>query len=261
VLRLGAALAYYGLTALVPTLTLVAGIIAIVVDAERLRDFLRGVFGPVLGAEADRLADAVVEALPSGLGALGPLGVAALALGGTVFVVALMDVADEIWELPPRGGPLGALRRRFAAFGGILGLAVGLLVLLALGAFVDLVAPVVPGIGSLTGVAGRLGALAAVATVLVAVYLLAPSVPVPPRPAVVAAAVAAPMAVLGTLGVGVYLDRVAATSAATVAGAAFLLLVWFYVEAQILLAGLVLSRTLAERWGTSKEPGTTSRVP
>ncbi len=68
-LRLGAALAYYGLTALVPTLTLVAGIIAIVVDAERLRDFLRGVFGPVLGAEADRLADAVVEALPSGLGA------------------------------------------------------------------------------------------------------------------------------------------------------------------------------------------------
>jgi membrane protein len=61
------------------------------------------------------------------------------------------------------------------------------------------------------------------------------------------AAVTALGVAIGTVAIGAYLRRYAASSLLGATGSVFLLLIWIYYEAQIILAGAEFTRTLARR--------------
>lgn len=58
------------------------------------------------------------------------------------------------------------------------------------------------------------------------------------------------MLVVGTWALGLYFDRFGSTTVAGVAGGLLIVLVWLYYEAQILIAGAELLKTLDDRDGT-----------
>ena len=74
-----------------------------------------------------------------------------------------------------------------------------------------------------------------------------PDARVPWGPVLVGAAVTAVMLAVGTVLVGAYLRRYAASSLVGVTGSVFLVLLWIYYEAQILLAGAEFTRVLSLR--------------
>ncbi len=246
-MRLGAAVAYYGLVAMVPTLTVVAAVLTLFVDGARLHTLLVEVLTPAFGSASEQVATLVVDTLAQMSSSLGLVGAGTVAFGATVFVAALVDVADEIWELPPGSGVLSTIRRRFMAFVSVVVVSVGLLAVLALRAIVDAVAGIVPALGATETWWANAVMLAAIAAALVALYRLVPSTTVPWRAAAGAGVVMAPMVAVGTVAIGAYLERVAARSTLAAAGGVLLMLVWLYYEAQIVLVGVVLSRVLAER--------------
>ncbi len=246
-MRLGAAIAYYGLVAMVPTLTVVAAVLTVFIDGARLHALLVEVLTPAFGAASDQVATLVVDTLAQTSSSLGLVGAGTVAFGATIFVAALMDVADEIWELPPGSGIVSTIRRRFMAFVSVVAVSVGLLAVLALRAITGAVAGIVPILAATETWWANAVTLAAIVAALVALYWLVPSTTVPLRAASVAGVVMAPLVAVGTVAIGAYLERVAARSTLAAAGGVFLVLVWLYYEAQIVLVGVVLSRVLAQR--------------
>ena len=70
---------------------------------------------------------------------------------------------------------------------------------------------------------------------------------VPWRSVLPGAAVTALGVAIVTVAIGAYLRRYAASSLLGATGSVFLLLIWIYYEAQIILAGAEFTRTLARR--------------
>ena len=79
---------------------------------------------------------------------------------------------------------------------------------------------------------------------LVLLFRFLPDAEVRWRPAIVGGAVTAVFVAIGTVAIGAYLRRVGGTSVAGATSSVFLVLVWIYYEAQIVLAGAELTRTL-----------------
>lgn len=68
----------------------------------------------------------------------------------------------------------------------------------------------------------------------------------PWRAALIGAAVTAAFVAVGTWALGEYIERIGDSSLAGAAGATVLVAVWIYYTAQILLAGAVMTRVLAD---------------
>ena len=105
-------------------------------------------------------------------------------------------------------------------------------------------AAVAESLGELIGTAGS-WALGVVVIALLFRYLT--DVRVPWRGVLPGAAVTALLVAVGTAAIGAYLRRYAATSIVGATGSVFLVLIWIYYEAQIVLVGAEFTRTLARR--------------
>ena len=118
-IRLGAGLAYYSLFAWVPLVAVSLFVAGLIFSEQDIGSYLVEMIGEAAGSEAactaaDLLTQLELSMSTSGSGVV--LFVATVITASFVFV-ALQDVMNLIWEVPPRHGLRSGLRRRVFAFG------------------------------------------------------------------------------------------------------------------------------------------------
>jgi membrane protein len=253
--RLGAALAYYGILSLAPTLVLVLAISG----AAFGRDAARGeIYWQVRDVAGYQIAAAVQTLLKSasapraGLLA-GTLGFAVMMFGASGLFVELRDTLNFIWDAPALSGT-GAwqlVRERFVAFGVVIGTGCLLTLSLAFTALVQarsvysneylqLPAPILESANFVVSLA--------VTTLLFAmIYRIIPEVRVDWCDVAVGSILTALLFSAGKLLIGLYLGRAGVGSAYGAAGSLVVLLVWIYYSAQIFLFGAEFTYAWAQR--------------
>ena len=255
--RLGAGLAYYGLFAIVPLLAVSLAVAGLVISQADVQSYLAEQLSTLFDADADAVASSLAELL-DGVGALtglGVVGAVSLFLAASLLVIALQDAFNTIWERPVRSGIGQTVLRRLVAFVVVAGAGGVIVVSFALNAVTGLLEQFVPDvavIASLQELVGLVVSWALAIGVIALLFRYLPDTRVPWGPVLVGAAVTAVMLAVGTVLVGAYLRRYAASSLVGVTGSVFLVLLWIYYEAQILLAGVEFTRVLALRGGNTE---------
>ena len=157
-IRLGAALAYFGIFAIAPVLIIAIGIAGLVYgQAATEGNLVRSISG-VVGSSTAQFAQDLVESVShpgAGVIAVG-VGIAGIVLGSAGFFFQLRDALNTVWEVAPKPGYgfLDMIRDNTLSFAMAVGLGVLLLASLLLSAGVS-------AVGSLFGSAGRRDGLAA----------------------------------------------------------------------------------------------------
>lgn len=253
--RLGAGLAYYGLFALVPLLAITIAIAGLLFESEQVSEALALRLAGILGDEVDSAAvvDRAASFVDGGgtQSGFGIAGLVSLVLGGSVFFLAYQDALNVIFHEPARSGLEFTFRRR---------LRVSLIVLLT-GAVIVSTLLVQGVIGLLNAllpdlidgpdlISGSIGAAIAIVLGALLLTILVRTLvyePVDWRSALVAQSITAVCLGLGAAGFGVYIDRVGARSLGGATAGVFVMIVFIYLEAQILLAGGALTKALNAR--------------
>ena len=251
-IRLGAGLAYYGLFAIVPMLAVAIVLAGLVISQADVQSYLSTQLSTLLGVDADAVASALAGVLDGDgkLAGLGLVGAGSLLLTASVLVVALQDAFNTIWERPVRSGLRQTVVRRLIAFVVLAGAGAVIVVSFAINAVTGLlerVAPDVAILGSLQELIGLMTSWALAIGVVTLLFRYLTDVRVPWPPALVGGAVTAGMLAVGTVLVGAYLRRYAASSLAGATGSVFLVLLWIYYVAQIVLVGAEFTRVLSRR--------------
>jgi uncharacterized BrkB/YihY/UPF0761 family membrane protein len=250
-IRLGAGLAYYAVFAAVPVLSIAVGIAGLVFSEIEIELFLterlEGFFSEELTEAARELAGAI--GVPAAGGGLTLFGVVSGAFAATIGFIALQDALNMIWGIPVARGLGSTLRRRLLALGAVLLLG-GLLVA------VLLVHTIVVAIGGLVpleawGVVGDLLATVAVWGLGVSVLALLFQFLIRDRLAwgdvFATATITGLLLIVGTWLLGIYLRNFSSLTLSSVAGSLLAILLWLYYEAQIIVAGAELLKTLDRR--------------
>ena len=251
-LRLGAGLAYYALFAVVPFLAITAALAEPLVGNEDLTQFIAehleglGVVEPGTGAAAESITNGLDDR--STQASLGLVGAVSLLFAASLLFLALTDAINTIWDEPVHSGWWNTIRRRLLSFAMVLISSAAIVFQFAVSAIVGAAERVIPGdIQLLETLAPLLTTGAAwVGLVGIVVLLFRYMSPkrVPWRPALLAGALTAVLLVLATSVVGWYLKNFGGASVTGAFGAILALLTWVYAEAQILLAGVQLSKVM-----------------
>jgi len=248
-IRLGAGLAYYGLFSLTSVIAIALGLLRIVGRSDAVEQEVVDRIVEVGGPQA---ADAVLEMFnrvdgPAGT-TLGLFGLGSLLVTGSLFFLALEDAIHQIWHVPVRVGWRSSIIRRLISLVVLLGSAATLVLSLAVqaaSALLDRLVPgSAPGLELLSTALASVASWAVLAGALALLFRYLPTVEVDWRPILVAAVATSAFLVIGTALIGWYLRTVGASSLGGVASTPIAILVWIYYEAQILLAGVQLSKVL-----------------
>jgi membrane protein len=249
-IRLGAGLAYYGLFALIPVLAVSLSIASIFFAREEVQEYLTDQLLELLGDDAASVGSAVAALLDQvgSVVGLGVVGLVSLLFAASLLVIALQDALNTIWERPVRTGLRHTVARRLFAFV-VVAASGGLLVvsfaLNAVSALFEEIVPDVAVVESAGEVVGVAVSWALGVSVIALLFRYLPDTRVPWRSVLPGAVVTAFGVAIGTVAIGAYLRRYAATSLLGATGSIFLVLIWIYYEAQIILAGAEFTRVLS----------------
>jgi len=251
--RLGAGLAYYGVFAVVPALTVAVAIAQAVFRRVDVQEYLAERLEELLGPIGSELAVAVTnqldeQATQTGLGVLGAVS---LLLAASLVALALQDAFNTIWHIPVTPGLRISVMRRLRSLlvilsaGALLGAA---LLVQTVAALLQIFLPDelqgLPAIAELFDVVGSWAVIAVGFTLLFRFMIPAAT---SWRLVIVVGAITATVATAGTWALGIYLSRVGGNSLTGAAGSILLMLGWIYYQAQIVLAGCQLARVLHGR--------------
>jgi membrane protein len=254
VVRLGAALAYYGLFALVPLVTLLVVAADVLVSYDAAVAYVATPLADLLGEDVATVAAILSERIGStgGLTGVGIVGAGALVVSASLLFVALQDAINVIWDAPYRAGVGRSVRRRLLGFGIVLLASAAVLVSLAVQLVVSWLAQALPttftGVAATAQLLSRVAPIAVAAAALALLYALLAPIEVNRRAAGTAGAVTALALTVGVVATGWVLQHTAALSVQGAAGVVFVLLTGLYVESQIVLVGGELTRVLSSRW-------------
>ena len=253
--RLGAGLAYYGLFALIPLLAITIAIAGLLFESPQVSEALAVRLAGILGDEVDTAAvvDRAASFIDDGAtqAGFGIAGLVSLVLGGSVFFLAYQDALNVIFHEPARSGLKFTFRRRLRISLVVLLTGAAIVSTLVVQAVIGLINALLPDLIDGADVLGGAGGIV-VSTVLGAL-LLATLVralvyePVDWRSALVAQSITAVCLGVGAFGFGVYMNRLGARSLGGAATGVFVTIIFIYVEAQILLAGGALTKSLNGR--------------
>lgn len=248
VMRLAAAVTFFGLLALAPLLLLVALLAKRFADPARVQEAItRGaaeLLGPE-GAEVIRTVLATRDVLGSDPLVIA-VGAATLLFSASNLVVQLQRALNEIWDVAarPDRGLLRLLLRRLVAAGLVLGVALLLLLMPLLDAVLDRIQGGL-GLGAL-GQPGDWALLAGVTAVGCALlFKWLPDARVAWRDAAVGALVAALLFTTAQAVLGRLLGRLTVATAFDAAGSLVVLLLWTYVSVLILFAAAEVTQVVA----------------
>jgi membrane protein len=262
--QLGAALAYYSVFALAPTLVIAVGIAGLIFGRDaaqgNLADQLKQTMGPAVAEAIQETLSSAHQAATAGWWAT-LLSIGVLLFAALGVFMQLQYCLNVIWRVKPKPGRglWGVVRDRLVSF--VMVLIVGLLLLASLAASTALevigrLVPTaeIPG-GYYLGVAVHWVVTLGLMTLLFALlYKVLPDVNLRWRDVTVGAAVTAVLFAAGNYLIGLYLGTSGTTSAYGAAGSLVLLLLWVYYSSQVFLLGAEFTRVYAIRRGRLPGP-------
>lgn len=256
--RLAAALAYYTVFSIAPLLLIAISVAALWFGRDAAQEQIVSQISGVVGENSAQAISGMLQAAgKSGTGIIAAvIGAFALVFGATGVFMQLQDALNTIWEVKPKKGIKGVIVHRLLSLGVVL--AIGLLILASLVASSFLASTALPSwipgsalIWRLVSIAVDLGVL----TILFAlIFKYLPDVKIAWRHVWVGSVVTALLFAVGKFALGMYLGRVAVSSAYGAAGSIIVLLLWIYYSAQILLFGAEFTQVHASRFAKSLEP-------
>ncbi len=252
-IRIGAGIAYYALFALVPFLTLSIWLAQLLVDDEAVNDFFEKI-GAALNVGDEAVGALVAEiSRESTQSGLGLIGFGSLLFAAAVVFSALQDAFDEIWALPVERGFRNKLQRRLKSFVVVGGGGIIIMLALVINAVSGLIERLIPGKSTVLDRVPDLFSF--VSGWVVLIFGLAILYQVLTRHRInrvavgIGSAITAGLLAIGTQLLNWYLAHFASQSLTGALSSVFLVLLWLYYVAQIVLVGghliLVLDRRRA----------------
>jgi membrane protein len=251
-----AALAFYTLFALAPSLLVAVAVGRRFLGAGRVHGEIARQFQGVMGAESGRAVAAVLEkaagpGIGAGLGAIA--GIVAFVLGSTAVFIQLQEALNRVWEVAPSPGSVfrALLKKRLVSFALVLAVGFVLLVSLVLSArllaLTDFLTAEIHLPATLV-TAGNEGLSFLVLTVLLAlVYRILPDAVLEWGDVGLGALVTSLLFSTGKWLIGIFLGLTTVASRFGVAGSLVLLLLWVYFASTIVLFGAELTAAHSRR--------------
>lgn len=260
--RLGAALAYYTVFSLAPTLVIAIAIAGFAFGSDavhsQLDDQLQGFVGKE-GAEGIESMIAAANKPKSGMIA-SLFGIAALLFGASGVFVAMKDALNTIFEVEPKPG-IGfwtKIKDRFLSFAMVFAigfmLMVTLLVSAAVAALTRFLGNAIPGPDVLAHGLDLLISVGVVTLLFALIFKYLPDIKIAWRDVWLGATVTAILFTIGKYAIGMYLGMAAVGSAYGAAGSLILILVWAYYSSQILFFGAELTQAYSRLCGSKILP-------
>lgn len=268
--RLGAALAFYITLSLAPMLLVVIGLAGLAFGDEAARGEVVAKTSEFVGQEGAQAVETTLsnsKSQKSGVIST-VVGVVSVLIGATGVFAQLQEALNIIWRVDPapvvksNGSKLakvwGYVRNRLLSFSVLCGLALLLLVSLAVNA-------VISGLqGWMAGYLGNSAVLmravdltvsVGLATLLFAmIFKILPARRIAWRRVIFGAFVTAILFNAGKVLIGLYLGTTAPGSTFGAAGSVVVLLVWIYYSTQILLLGAEFTKVYSQRYGGMPAP-------
>jgi membrane protein len=259
-MRLGAGLAYYGLFALVPLVTISLAVAGALLSRRDLQTTLEDTFQAVFSDEFADASASIVESLnpTSATTSLGIVGAVTLLFGASLLFVAVGDAFAVIWDVPVKSGFRQTLRSKAVSMAVVLGaglVIVAAFIVHALSSLIQRWAPVdfqlVDAAAALVEFFGWwvLGAL-----VIAALFRYLTGAHVTWAAALIGGAVTFMAINIGNELFSAYFSWFGATSVAGAAGSVMVGLLWLYVIAQIVLVGAELTRAIQSTGSSNDQP-------
>jgi membrane protein len=254
-LRLGAGLAYYALFTFVPFFALTAALAEQLFGLIDMASYLTDRLEQLGIVDADAAGESIATELNrrSVSSSLGIIGAGSLLFASSLVFLALVDAINTIWNVPVRSGLRNSVRRRLVSFLMVLVTGVVLIAALALSTVTGVIERFIPGsieiASSLSAILGWVASASSLAIALALLFRYVGPVRAPWIPAASSAVATAFLMVVGAQAISWYLTRFGGSSLSGAFGALLALLSWVYYEAQILLGGVQMVKTLTTRQG------------
>ncbi len=256
---LAAALAYYSLFSFAPVIFIAFTIASLFIDVQALVGEITKRVESTLGAESAQFIQETIlsisQTTTGGSTLTTLIGYIALIFAASMLFFQLQYALNRIWEVPvaKKQETLALIRSRLMAFLMVIGLG-----------FLMVVATVANIIGSFLQTYIYVSSLVSLITIIAfigfmtisiaLVYKYLPDVDIAWRDVGVGSIVTAVLMALGGWLLGIYFTHSNITSALAVAGAVAVLLIAFYIFAQIFLFGAVFTRVYASMFGSKIVP-------
>ena len=276
---MGAALAYYTMFSIAPTLIIIIAIAGFIFGREAASGELYGQLAGLLGDDGAKAIQGLVQSASGKKeGILATLiGLAVLLVGATTVFAELQTDLDRIWKAPAAKkteGLWGMIRSRVLSLGVVVSMGFVMLVSLAVSAALSALGSWWGGIFGdfewLLQLVNFLVSFAVITLMFALMYKILPRVRIAWHDVWIGAAVTALLFTIGKLLVGLYIGKSSVASGFGAAGSLVVLLVWVYYSAQIFLLGAEFTWIYAHEYGsrqgqdkpaTAKEQGTATDKP
>lgn len=252
-LRLGAGLAYYGVFAVVPIMTLMIGVAAYFFSTQDiilyLQEALTRIFGSELSSSLSQLVDRLsAETAEETLSVSSIVSFIILLITASFIFVAFQDALDTIWHNPIRLGWKKWIKRYLWAYIVVLIISSLLFSVLLINTLGRIASSILPGqfirLENFAELVVSVSSWGLGIAVLAVIYRLMIYQKISWVILVISSALISVLIFVGTWLLGFYLSNYSNTSVSGAVGAVLLLLVWIYYEAQIILIGAQLIKTI-----------------
>ncbi len=259
-LSLGAAIAFYTVTAIAPVMLIVIAIAGLAFGREAAQNALTGQLSGLMGQQA---AELLQSAVASAAGK--PSGILATILGIIMLIATASGVFGEmqfalnkIWRAKSRGTTVSQMIRARAASIGLVAtlgflLTVSLVISAGLSAFGDYLNSVLPFGKLIMTILNGAVSLVFISVLFGAVYKILPDRHLEWRDVIVGAVMTAALFTIGKAGIGWYIGNSTVASSYGAAGALIVVLLWIYYSTQIFLLGAEFTKIYANSRGSKQK--------
>jgi len=253
--RLSAALTFYMIFSLAPTVIIVVAVAAVVVGETAARGELLGYLEEYLGTAGAQVVVQIGDQArrdASGLLVM-TLGILALVLGAARAFGELQGALNLVWNVPSRPSIKGALYQRLIGFLMVLGLGLLLLASVVASAALNLATSVLgrfAGGDTVLRMADFLLSFGVVLLALLLIYKYVPDARIEWRDVWIGAVITALLFTLGKTLIGAYLGTSAVQSPYGAAASLVAVLLWFYYSAMVFFYGAEWTQVYACEYGS-----------
>jgi membrane protein len=245
-LRLGAGIAYYGVFAIVPIVTLMVGVAAYFFSTDSIQSYITNSLQNILGDQFSNALSQFVTNLKldeagDAVATANIIGVVALFISASFIFIALQDALDAIWHIPIRRGWKKWIGRYLISYCVVMITSLLLFAGLLVNTFSTLAESIIPGkfdvFENFADFVFSMGSVAVGALILTLIFKLLIYQKVSWTILILSSFITTLMIIVGTVLLGYYLSNFASSSFSGAVGALLLVMVWVYYEAQIVLVG------------------------
>lgn len=262
VIRMGAALAYFGIFAIAPVLIIAIAIAGLVYGrAATEGTIVRSISGVVGISTAQFVQELVASASQPRAGVIAAIvGIVGTVVASASYFFQLKDALNTVWEVAPKPGyrPMGMLMNNAVSFAAVIGLGIlllaSLLLTTGLGAAGSFVGRFLPGSDSVRQIIEFSLSFGLVTLLFACIFKILPDVRITWKDVWPGAMLTAVLFILAQAALSVIIRVINPGLAFGTAGALVVILIWVDLVSLILLFGAEFIRVYSLRFGSRVKP-------